>query len=85
MKAYEYLNPKEIKKLSQDLMTENIDLETRISTEVNDIINDERGNNLEENIRKTIEYEFGWKTSYISRAFFYRKITVNDKDYIISK
>ena len=85
MKAYEYLNPKEINKLRQDLMTDNNDLETRISTEVNDIINDERGNNLEENIRKTLEHELGWKTSNIPRDFYYRQVTINDKNYIISK
>lgn len=88
MKEYEYLNQYEINILKRDLMAKNNDLETLsslISTEVNDIINDERGNNLEENIRKTVENEFEWKISQIPRAFFYKKITVNNEDRIIYK
>ena len=85
MKAYQYLNQTEINKLRQDLMTDNNDLETQISTQVNDIINEERGNNLEENFRKTIENEFGWEPSTISRSFLYRKIDVNANEYLICK
>ncbi len=82
IKEYKYLNQYEIYKLRQDLMTINTDLfydtlSAKISTKVNDIINQEKGDNLEDNLRNIFIYEFGWKASSIPREFFYKQINVN--------
>ena len=90
MKEYKYLNQYEINKLRQDLMIINNDLfsdtlSTKISTIVKDIINQGKGDKLEENLRNIFTYEFGWKASDIPREFSYKKINVNGLPHIICK
>ena len=81
IKECKYLNQYEIYKLRQDLMTINTDLfndtlSVKISTQVNDIINQEKGDNLEENLGNIFIYEFGRKALSIPREFFYKQINV---------
>ena len=89
-KEYKYLNPYEIFKLRQDLMAKNTDLfsdtlSTKVSTLVNVRINQEKGDNLEENLKNIFMYEFGWKVSDIPSEFLYKQIKVNNLAYIIYK
>ena len=83
IKEYKYLNQHEIYKLRLDLMHINTDLFydtllTKISTQINDIINQKKSDNLEENLRNIFIYEFGWKASSIPREFFIKKLMLND-------
>ena len=89
-KEYKYLNPYEIFKLRQDLMAKNTDLfsdtlSTKVSTLVNVRINQEKVDNLEENLKNIFMYEFGWKVSDIPSELLYKQIKVNNLAYIIYK
>jgi uncharacterized protein YoxC len=96
MLLYEYPGDEIIKQLKKDLMVEytdndnnysyeDDDISTTISKKVKDIINDDAGIVFEDNIRKTLEYAFGWKPSKIPRNFFYREIIINRSSYILKE
>lgn len=96
MLLYEYPGDEIIKQLKKDLMVEytdhdnnysyeDDDISTTISKKVKDIINVDVGIVFEDNIRKTLEYAFGWKPSKIPRKFFYREIIINESSYILKE
>ena len=89
-----YLTHEEIKKLKSDLMSRQSKGTTAstnkkkknpesiakiVSREVKKVRNGEIGIIFEENIRKTLEVEYGWQISNIPRHFFYRNISSDDE------
>ena len=96
MLLYEYPGDEIIKQLKKDLMVEytdndnnysyeDDDISTTITKKEKDIINVDVGIVFEDNIRKTLEYAFGWKPSKIPRNFFYREIIINRSSYILKE
>ena len=55
-----------------------------VAKEIKKIKNGETGLVFEENIRKTLEYEYNWKTASIPRHFFYRVVIFKGKSYYLS-
>jgi hypothetical protein len=55
-----------------------------VSKEIKKIKNGEIGIRFEENIRKTLEFEYKWKSAEIPRHFYYRQIIYKRKIYYIS-
>ena len=89
-----YLTHEEIKKLKSDLMSRRSkgtsastgekkknpeSIAKIVSREVKKVKNGEVGLIFEENIRKTLVVEYGWKISNIPRHFFFRNISSDDE------
>ena len=89
---YIYLNQEEIIQLNKDLMPKRTNrsssadvssLSTLVSQEVKKTVKRIIGPIFENNIIKTLEIEYNWKISDITRHFFYREIIFKTKSYII--
>ena len=87
-----YLNEEEIIQFNKDLISKRINmsssadnssLSTLVSQEVKKTVKRIIGPLFENNIIKTLEIEYNWKISDITRHFFYREVIFKRKSYII--
>ena len=77
-----YENKQILGKMNKDNKNKSLTLTEADKEYISNLIkikeNDKIGKLFEENIRKTMELEFGWKVSGIPRFFFFRRFQVDD-------
>lgn len=75
----------QIIKLKSDLMTRDNNSIISFSSEYYKNINSEIGEVFEENIKNTLNFEFGWEKGDISEYFYYRIVKLDEDEYVLMR
>lgn len=82
---YLYNSGEEIIKLKEDLMSSNNNSVVSFSSEYFKNRNSEIGKIFEENIKSTMEFEFGWEKGNDEEHFFYRTVKIDENEYVLKR